>query len=133
MDAVPIQPAAADGDSPRSDGADVRGSVVCGDFRRDQSGPAYHNHGDVGKGGAHSHAFFGVAQSAFFHDRLRPLVGGREISNHRPTTIAMASTRISSPAGSCPALARSRVTPALNLYGSVGLRLQNYDTAEGSA
>jgi outer membrane receptor protein involved in Fe transport len=52
---------------------------------RDQYGPNYVEPGVVRKGGGHSNAFYGVVQSSFFGDRLRTLIGGREITNHRPT------------------------------------------------
>ena len=52
---------------------------------RDQYGPSYVEPGVVRKGGGHSNAFYGVVQSSFFGDRLRTLIGGREIANHRPT------------------------------------------------
>ena len=37
------------------------------------------------KGGAHSNSYYGVLQSSLFKDRVRTLVGGRHITNHRPT------------------------------------------------
>jgi outer membrane receptor protein involved in Fe transport len=52
---------------------------------RDQYGASYHEPGVVRKGGGHSNAFYGILQSSFFSDRLRTLVGGRSIANHRPT------------------------------------------------
>ncbi|MDP3069378.1 MAG: TonB-dependent receptor [Opitutaceae bacterium] len=51
---------------------------------RDQYGAGYTEPGVVRKGGAHSNAGYGVLQSSFFGDRLRTLVGGRRIVNHRP-------------------------------------------------
>ena len=52
---------------------------------RDQYGAGYHEPGVVRKGGGHSNAYYGVLQSSFFDDRLRTLIGGRQIENHRPT------------------------------------------------
>jgi outer membrane receptor protein involved in Fe transport len=52
---------------------------------RDQYGATYNEPGVVRKGGGHSNSAYGVLQSAFFHDRLRTIAGGRRIVNHRPT------------------------------------------------
>jgi outer membrane receptor protein involved in Fe transport len=52
---------------------------------RDQYGPTYTEPGVIRKGGAHSNSYYGVVQSSFLGDRLRTLVGGRHITNHRPT------------------------------------------------
>lgn len=52
---------------------------------RDQYGATYTEPGVVRKGGGHSNSAYGVLQSSFFNDRLRTLVGGRRIVNHRPT------------------------------------------------
>ena len=52
---------------------------------RDQYGAGYVEPGVIRKGGAHNNAGYGVLQSSFFGDRLRTLVGGRRITNHRPT------------------------------------------------
>ncbi len=87
---------------------------------RDQYGANYHEPGVVRKGGAHSNSFYGVVQSSFFQDRLRTLIGGREITNHRPTDDnrdgidANFKTRKLLPHYG----ALVRVTPQLSLYGS---------------
>lgn len=52
---------------------------------RDRYGADYDEPEVTHKGGSHSNAFYGVVQSSFFDDRLRTLVGAREIANHRPT------------------------------------------------
>jgi outer membrane receptor protein involved in Fe transport len=52
---------------------------------REQYGPGYTEPGVVRKGGGHANAYYGVVQSSFFDDRLRTLVGGRHITNHRPS------------------------------------------------
>jgi outer membrane receptor protein involved in Fe transport len=52
---------------------------------RDQYGAAYNEPSVLRKGGGHSNSAYGVLQSSFFNDRLRTLVGGRRIVNHRPT------------------------------------------------
>ncbi len=52
---------------------------------RDQYGPDYHEPGVVRKGGGHTNAYYGVLQSSFLGDRLRTLVGGRQVTNYRPT------------------------------------------------
>jgi outer membrane receptor protein involved in Fe transport len=51
---------------------------------REQYGATYEEPGVVRKGGAHTNAFFGVAQSSFVGDRLRTLIGGRRVAHHRP-------------------------------------------------
>ncbi len=87
---------------------------------RDQYGPTYREPGVVRKGGGHSNAFYGVVQSSFFKDRLRTLIGGREIANHRPTDDNRDGidedfkTRKLLPQFG----ALVRVTPGLSLYGS---------------
>lgn len=87
---------------------------------RDQYGAAYQEPGVVRKGGAHSNALYGVLQSAFFNDRLRTLIGGRGIENHRPTDDNrdgrdenFKTSKFLPQYG-----ALFRVTPALSLYGS---------------
>lgn len=52
---------------------------------REQFGPGYNEPGVVRKGGGHSNAYYAVVQSSFFADRVRTLIGGRHIANHRPT------------------------------------------------
>ncbi len=87
---------------------------------RDQYGAAYNEPGVVRKGGGHSNAFYGVLQSSFFNDRLRTLIGGREIANHRPTDDNRDGrdedfkTRKLLPQFG----ALLRVTPELSVYGS---------------
>ncbi len=87
---------------------------------RDQYGAGYNEPGVVRKGGGHSNALYGVLQSSFFHDRLRTLVGGREIANHRPTDDNRDGkdedfkTRKLLPQFG----ALVRVTPELSFYGS---------------
>ena len=103
---------------------------------RDQYGSTYSEPGVVRKGGGHSNSFYGVVQSSFFNDRLRTLVGGREITNHRPIddnrdgidedfTVRKFLPQVG---------ALVRVAPALSLYGSfsktfVPQRQQNADLA----
>ncbi len=87
---------------------------------RDQYGANYNEPGVVRKGGGHSNALYGVLQSSFFNDRLRTLVGGREIANHRPTDDNRDGkdedfkTRKLLPQFG----ALVRVTPELSFYGS---------------
>jgi outer membrane receptor protein involved in Fe transport len=87
---------------------------------RDQYGPDYQEPGVVRKGGAHSNSYYGVVQSSFFGDRLRTLLGGRAITNHRPTDDNRDGidedfrTRKLLPQFG----ALVRVTPVLSLYGS---------------
>jgi len=88
---------------------------------RDQYGTSYNEPGVVRKGGGHSNSYYGVVQSSFFDDRLRTLVGGRQITNHRPTDDNrdgkdedFQTRKILPQFG-----ALVRVTPVLNLYGSV--------------
>ena len=87
---------------------------------RDQYGPNYEEPGVVRKGGAHNNAIYGVMQSSFFQDHLRTLVGGRVITNHRPTDDNRDGidedfqTRKFLPAVG----ALVRVAPELSLYGS---------------
>jgi outer membrane receptor protein involved in Fe transport len=88
---------------------------------RDQYGPAYVEPGVIRKGGSHSNSYYGVLQSGFFRDRLRTLVGGRAITNHRPTDDNRdgrdESFKTSKFVPQFGAL--FRVTPNLSLYGSV--------------
>ena len=87
---------------------------------RDQYGAGYVEPGVVRKGGGHSNSIYGVVQSSFFDDRLRTLIGGRQITNHRPTDDNRDGidenfqTRKLLPQFG----ALVRVTPALSLYGS---------------
>ncbi len=87
---------------------------------RDQYGAGYVEPGVVRKGGGHSNSIYGVVQSSFFDDRLRTLVGGRQITNHRPTDDNRDGidedfqTRKLLPQFG----ALVRVTPELSLYGS---------------
>jgi len=87
---------------------------------RDQYGASYNEPGVIRKGGGHSNALYGVLQSSFFNDRLRTLVGGREIANHRPTDDNRDGkdedfkTRKLLPQFG----ALVRVTPELSFYGS---------------
>ena len=55
------------------------------EIMREQFGPGYTEPGVVRKGGGHSNAYYAVVQSSFFEDRLRTVVGGRHITNNRPT------------------------------------------------
>ncbi len=87
---------------------------------RDQYGASYHEPGVVRKGGAHSNSVYGVLQSAFFQDRLRTLIGGRQVTNHRPTDDnrdgideGFKKRKLLPHYG-----ALVRVTPQLSLYGS---------------
>lgn len=87
---------------------------------RDQYGANYHEPGVVRKGGAHSNSVYGVLQSSFFQDRLRTLMGGRQIENSRPTDdnrdgidVDFKTRKLLPHYG-----ALVRVTPALSLYGS---------------
>lgn len=87
---------------------------------RDQYGANYDEPGVVRKGGAHSNSVYGVLQSSFFHDRLRTLIGGRQIENSRPTDdnrdgidVDFKTRKLLPHYG-----ALVRVTPALSLYGS---------------
>ncbi len=87
---------------------------------RDQYGANYQEPGVVRKGGAHSNAVYGVLQSSFFQDRLRTLIGGRQIENNRPTDdnrdgidVDFKTRKLLPHYG-----ALVRVTPALSLYGS---------------
>ena len=87
---------------------------------REQYGQGYQEPGVVRKGGGHSNAAYAVMQSAFGRDRLRTLVGGRVIANHRPIDDNrdgidedFVSRRMLPMIG-----ALLRVTPALSLYGS---------------
>jgi outer membrane receptor protein involved in Fe transport len=88
---------------------------------RDQYGPNYNEPGVVRKGGAHSNSYYGVLQSSFLNDRVRTLIGGRHITNNRPTDDNRDGidenfiTRKLLPQYS----ALFRVTPQLSLYGSV--------------
>jgi outer membrane receptor protein involved in Fe transport len=87
---------------------------------QNQYGPGYLEPGVVRKGGAHSNSYYGVLQSSFFQDRLRTLIGGRQITNHRPTDDNRDGidenfkTRKLLPHYG----ALVRVTPELSLYGS---------------
>jgi outer membrane receptor protein involved in Fe transport len=87
---------------------------------RAQYGAGYTEPGVVRKGGAHSNSYFGVLQSAFFDDRLRTLIGGRHITNNRPTDDDRDGrdenfvTRKLLPHYS----ALVRITPQVSLYGS---------------
>ncbi len=87
---------------------------------RDQYGASYQEPGVVRKGGGHSNSFYGVLQSSFFDDRVRTLVGGREITNHRPTDDNrdgrdedFATRKLLPQFG-----ALVRINPTLSLYGS---------------
>lgn len=87
---------------------------------REQYGPDYQEPGVIRKGGGHANAAYGVLQSSFFEDRLRTLLGGRRISNHRPIDDNrdgidedFTTTKF------LPHLsALFRVTPALSVYAS---------------
>jgi iron complex outermembrane receptor protein len=88
---------------------------------RDQYGATYNEPGVVRKGGGHSNSAYGVLQSSFFHDRLRTLVGGRRIVNHRPTDDNrdgkdedFETTKVLPQFG-----ALVRVAPQVSLYGSI--------------
>lgn len=87
---------------------------------QDQYGASYTEPGVLRKGGAHSNAYYGVLQSSFFNDRLRTLLGGRQITNYRPTDDDRNgidqdfATRKLLPHYS----ALFRVTPKLSVYGS---------------
>jgi outer membrane receptor protein involved in Fe transport len=87
---------------------------------RDQYGASYNEPGVLRKGGGHANSIYGVLQSSFFADHLRTLVGGRAITNHRPTDDDrdgrdedFKTSKI------LPQLAALvRVTPEISLYGS---------------
>ena len=87
---------------------------------QNQYGASYQEPGVVRKGGGHSNAYYGVLQSSFFNDRLRTLIGGRQITNHRPTDDDRDgvdedfTTRKLLPHYG----ALVRITPRLSLYGS---------------
>lgn len=87
---------------------------------RDQYGPGYNEPGVVRKGGGHSNAYYGVLQSSFLQDRVRTLVGGRQVTNYRPTDDNRDGIdqdfRIRKVLPHYAALVR--VTPAVSLYGS---------------
>lgn len=87
---------------------------------REQYGADYQEPGVVRKGGGHSNAYYAVLQSAFLRDRLRTLVGGRHITNHRPTDDNR--DRIDEDFKTSKFLPQAgalfRVAPALSLYGS---------------
>jgi outer membrane receptor protein involved in Fe transport len=87
---------------------------------REQYGPDYREPGVVRKGGGHSNAYYSVVQSSFFEDRVRTLVGGRHITNHRPTDDNrdgrdedFATRKLLPHYG-----ALVRLNPALSVYGS---------------
>ncbi len=88
---------------------------------RDQYGASYNEPGVVRKGGGHTNATYGVLQSAFFGDRLRTLVGGRRLVNHRPTDDNrdgkdedFQTTKALPQFG-----ALVRLTPQVSLYGNI--------------
>jgi outer membrane receptor protein involved in Fe transport len=87
---------------------------------QNQYGASYTEPGVIRKGGAHSNAYYGVLQSSFFNDRVRTLIGGRQITNYRPTDDDRNGidedfmTRKLLPHYS----ALFRVTPDWSLYGS---------------
>lgn len=87
---------------------------------RDQYGASYNEPGVLRKGGGHSNAIYGVLQSSFFADHLRTLVGGRAITNHRPTDDDRDGRdedfKTSKILPQFAALVR--VTPEVSLYGS---------------
>jgi outer membrane receptor protein involved in Fe transport len=87
---------------------------------RDQYGAGYTEPGVVRKGGGHNNAAYGVVQSSFFQDRLRTLIGGRQIASHRPADDNrdgidedFAQRKFLPQFG-----ALVRVNPALSVYGS---------------
>jgi outer membrane receptor protein involved in Fe transport len=87
---------------------------------RDQYGPNYNEPGVLRKGGGHSNSYYGVLQSSFFGDRLRTLIGGRQIANYRPTDdnrdgidVDFKTRKLVPQYG-----ALFRLSPALSLYGS---------------
>lgn len=87
---------------------------------RDQYGTNYREPAVVRKDGSDTDSFFGVVQSSFFADRLRTLVGARQIANHRPIDDNrdgidedFATRKFVPQYG-----ALVRVTPALSVYGS---------------
>ncbi len=90
------------------------------DLLRAQYGAGYTEPGVVRKGGAQSNSYYGVLQSSFFADRVRTLVGGRHITNERPTDDNRDGrdesfvTRKLLPHYS----ALFRVTPTVSIYGS---------------
>jgi len=87
---------------------------------RDQYGASYNEPGVLRKGGGHSNAIYGVLQSSFFADHLRTLVGGRALTNHRPTDDDRDGRdedfKTSKVLPQLAALVR--VTPEISLYGS---------------
>jgi len=87
---------------------------------QNQYGPDYQEPSVIRKGGGHSNSYYGVIQSSFFNDRLRTLIGGRHITNRRPTDDNrdgvdedFATRKLLPQYG-----ALVRLTPALSLYGS---------------
>jgi outer membrane receptor protein involved in Fe transport len=88
---------------------------------RDQYGASYNEPGVVRKGGGHTNATYGVLQSSFLGDRLRTLVGGRRLVNHRPTDDNrdgrdedFATTKALPQFG-----ALVRLAPQVSLYGNI--------------
>ncbi len=88
---------------------------------RDQYGATYTEPGVLRKGGGHSNSAYGVLQSSFFNDRLRTLIGGRRIVNHRPTDDNRdGKDEDFETAKALPQFgALVRVAPQLSLYGSI--------------
>lgn len=88
---------------------------------RDQYGPDYSEPGVIRKGGGHSNAGYAVLQSSFLADHLRTLIGGRYITNHRPTDDNRDGRDEDFKTSKfLPQLgALVRVTPEFSLYGSL--------------
>lgn len=87
---------------------------------QNQYGASYQEPGVLRKGGAHSNSYYSVVQSSFFNDRLRTLVGGRRIANHRPSDDNrdgidedFSTSKVLPQYG-----ALVRLTPKISLYGS---------------
>lgn len=87
---------------------------------REQYGAGYHEPGVVRKGGGHANAAYLVTQSSFLADRLRTLLGGRHLTNQRPTDDDRDGIeRDHATSQLVPHYAALfRLTPRLSVYGS---------------
>lgn len=101
--------------TPRTDPA-----LSLSQIMRDQYGASYEEPGVVRKGGGHSNSYYAIAQSSYFGDRLRTLIGGRHITNYRPTDDDRDGIdRDFSTSKLVPQYgALFRVAPQVSLYGS---------------
>lgn len=72
------------------------------------------------RGGAHRNNLFGVLQSGFFNDRLRTLVGARQVESHQP--IATATPGVEADYIVKKSVPQTsvllRLTPAISIYAS---------------